>query len=170
MNCLKLKMSGDKNQGLPLFSKLMFYGLNGFCFEVVFTALWYFVDPAYNHGWKLHGSTSLWSFPMYGIAIFMIEIIYKSINDKVVLPLRMIIYIAWIYTWEYSCGYILRIFDACPWNYTDYTTYHVNGLINFDYAPLWAVAVLLCEKITVKTALSLSYHPEDNYNSKVKSH
>ena len=164
-------MSGEsKNQGLPLFSKLVFYGLNGFCFEIVFTALWFFFDPAYNYGWKLHGSNSLWSFPMYGIAIYVIEIIYKAMRDKFVFPLRMIVYIAWIYIWEYSCGYVLRMFDACPWDYTDYTTYHINGLINFDYIPLWATAVFLCEKITFKIAFSLSYHSVDSVNEKVKAH
>eukprot|EP00111_Clytia_hemisphaerica_P007898 TCONS_00022942-protein len=152
-------MSSPKNdQGLPFYSKLMFYGMNGFFLEIVFTAIWYFVDPAYNHGWKLHGSTSLWSFPIYGISIYVLEKISDTIKPHVLLPFRAVIYIMWTYLWEYSTGYILQKFDACPWDYKDYTTYHLHGLITFDYAPLWLLAVVLCEKVTIDIAQNLSYN------------
>lgn len=157
-----------KSQGLPFFSKLMFYGMNGFLLEIVFTALWYVVDPSYNHGWKLHGSTSLWSFPIYGFSIYFLEKISDIIEPHLVLPLRAIIYVMWTYLWEYSCGYLLRFFDACPWDYKDYTTYHLHGLITFDYAPLWLIAVVMCEKITIKIAKNLAYQSETELSGEQK--
>ena len=159
-------MSGTKNErGLPFFSKLMFYGMNGFFLEIVFTAIWYFVDPAYNHGWKLHGSTSLWSFPIYGISIYVLERISEAIKPHVFLPIRAVIYIMWTYLWEYSTGYILQKFNACPWDYKDYTTYHLHGLITFDYAPLWLIAVVLCEKVTINIAQNLTYNTTEKSKS-----
>jgi len=158
----------SKRQGLPIFSKLMFYGLNGFFLEIFFNATWYFVDPAYNYGWKLHGSTSLWSFPMYGISIYIMELISQAIKPRVVLPLRALVYVMWTYLWEYSCGYVLRKFDACPWDYQGYTNYHLNGLITLDYAPLWLVAVVFCERFTIKIAQTLSYVNNESVNDTKK--
>lgn len=161
-----LATMAEQTKGLPFFSKLMFYGLIGFFTEIVFTALWYLIDPSYNHGWKLHGCTSLWSFPMYGISIYVVEKISAAIKPKVILPFRVVVYVAWTYLWEYTCGYLLRLFNACPWDYHGYTTYHVHGLITLDYAPLWALAVVLCEKITIKAALSLQYTSDVQHTGK----
>lgn len=165
-------MTDSNRHGLPIFSKLMFYGLNGFFLEIVFNAAWYFFDPKYSHmggGWKLHGSTSLWSFPMYGISIYILERISKVVKPHLVLPLRALVYVMWTYLWEYSCGYILRKFNACPWDYHDYTTYHLHGLITFDYAPLWFVAVVFCEMVTIRIAQNLSYVNNID-DTKCKSH
>ncbi|XP_047132543.1 transmembrane protein 229B [Hydra vulgaris] len=145
------------HEGLPLFSKLIFYGMCGFFVEVLFTAVWYLLDPKYAYGWTLHGCTSLWSFPIYSISTFVTENLYIFLKPKIPLPLRIFVYILWTYLWEYSTGSILRLFNACPWNYESYTTYHVHGLITFDYAPLWALALVLGELVTIKTALRLQY-------------
>ena len=53
--------------GLPLYSKLLLYGLCGIAMEVLFTATWNFSDPKYSTygSWKLQGCTSLWMFPIY---------------------------------------------------------------------------------------------------------
>lgn len=145
-----------KNQGLPIVSKLMFYGLIGFFTEVVFTAVWMFIDPKYEAAWTLHGYTSLWSFPMYGISIYIMENMFLRLHDKHLL-IRIIAYVCWTYTWEFTTGMILRQFNACPWNYSGYTKYNVNGLITLDYAPLWSLATAACEKVVIKSALSLQY-------------
>ena len=144
------------NQGLPIFSKLMFYGLIGFFTEVVFTAVWMFIDPKYEAAWTLHGYTSLWSFPMYGISIYIMENMFLRLHDKPLL-IRIIAYVCWTYTWEFTTGMILRQFNACPWNYSGYTKYNVNGLITLDYAPLWSLGTAACEKVVIKSALSLQY-------------
>ncbi|XP_065060313.1 transmembrane protein 229b-like [Rhopilema esculentum] len=145
-----------ENQGLPVMSKLIFYGLVGFFTEVVFTAVWFMVDPKYESAWTLHGYTSLWSFPMYGISIYMMENMFLHLRDWP-LALRILVYVCWTYAWEFSTGVILRQFNACPWNYSDYTKYNVAGLITLDYAPLWSLATAVCEKIVIQSALSLQY-------------
>eukprot|EP00794_Sanderia_malayensis_P019872 gene19872-21814_t len=153
-----------ENQGLPISSKLVFYGLVGFFTEVVFTAIWLSVDPKYDKkGWALHGYSSLWSFPMYGISIYIMEIMFLCLKDKP-LFLRILVYVCWTYTWEFSTGFLLRQINACPWNYDGYTTYNLYGLITLDYAPLWSLATAACEKIVIKSALSLEYKSE-NYKT-----
>ena len=144
------------NQGLPVPSKLFFYGLVGFFTEVVFTAVWLFIDPKYERGWSLHGYTSLWSFPMYGVSIYIMENMFLYLKDRS-LFLRVIVYVCWTYIWEFSTGILLRQFNACPWNYSEYTKYNVYGLITLDYAPLWSLATAVCEKIVIQSALNLQY-------------
>lgn len=149
-----------KQAGLPLVSKLIFYGFCGFFTEIVFTAIWYVVDRKYTRSWQLHGCTSLWSFPIYSLSILFLEKLAFHLEDRLVLPIRVFIYVVWTYIWEFSTGLVLTQFDACPWNYTEYTTYNIKGLITFDYAPLWVFGVLLCEKVVIKTALQLEYKEE----------
>jgi uncharacterized membrane protein len=145
---------------LPLAFKLILYGLTGLFAEVMFTATWYFVDSVrYRHGWKLHGCTSVWSFPIYSISSYVIELMFLSMNGKVNLFIRGIIYLLWTYLWEFTTGLILRQFNACPWDYTEYTYYNVMGLITFDYAPMWYIGSLLLEVVVIQSALQLQYHP-----------
>lgn len=148
------------NRGLPVMSKLIFYGLIGFFVEVVFTAIWMMVDPKYERAWTLHGYTSLWSFPMYGISIYIMEHMFLKLRDWPLLA-RIIVYVCWTYIWEFTTGAVLRQFNACPWNYTGYTTYNLNGLITLDYAPLWSLATAACEKIVIQNALNLQYVNSD---------
>jgi len=153
----KLNALGPKrNQGLPIVSKLIFYGLTGFFVEVVFTAVWMMVDPKYERAWTLHGYTSLWSFPMYGISIYIMENMFLTMQNWSLL-VRVVVYVCWTYFWEFTTGFILRQFNACPWNYTGYTTYNVSGLITLDYFPLWSLATAACEKVIIQSALNLQY-------------
>ena len=154
-------MAGDN--GIPVTSRLFFYGMLGFSTEVTFTALWYLLDSRYNFGWTLHGCTSLWSFPIYAISIFAIERMFISLRTKQPLAIRGLIYLLWTYVWEFSTGYLLRQFSACPWDYHDYTNYHIMGLITFDYAPLWYIGVIVLETIFIKRSLLLQYQKTKNY-------
>ena len=156
-----------KGQGeqvcLPLTSRLILYGLCGFFAEVMFTATWYFIDSAkYRHGWKLHGCTSVWSFPIYAVSSYVVERMYLSLKDRTNMVLRGVIYVIWTYAWEFSTGLILRQFNACPWDYTEYTHFHIMGLITFDYAPLWYFGSLLLETVIVQSALQLQYTTKSN--------
>lgn len=146
---------------LPLASRLFLYGLTGLFAEVMFTATWYFVDSAkYRHGWKLHGCTSVWSFPIYSISSYVIELMFRYLDGRVPLIIRGIIYLGWTYIWEFMTGLILRQFNACPWDYRGYTYFNVMGLITFDYAPLWFFGSLLLEIVVIQSALQLRYHQE----------
>ena len=129
----------------------------GFFTEVSFTALWYILDNSYNYGWTLHGCTSLWSFPIYGLSMLVVEKIFLTLDTKIPLVLRGLVYLVWTYVWEFSTGYVLRLLGACPWDYKEYTRYHFMGLITFDYAPLWYVGSIVLETIVIRRMLQLQY-------------
>lgn len=143
---------------LPFVSKLILYGMSGLFVEVMFTATWYFVESErYNYGWKLHGCSSVWSFPIYGISCLIVEKMFLAMDGKIPLLLRGVVYLAWTYVWEFSTGLLLRQFNACPWDYNGYTYFNVMGLITFDYAPLWYIGGLLLEMSVIQSAVTLQY-------------
>lgn len=143
---------------LPLASRLILYGLCGLFAEVMFTATWYFVDSVkYRHGWKLHGCTSVWSFPIYAVSSFAVERMFLFLNGKTNLVVRGFLYVLWTYIWEFTTGLVLRQFNACPWDYTGYTHFNIMGLITLDYAPLWYIGSLFLETVVIQSALQLQY-------------
>lgn len=152
---------------LPLASRLFLYGLCGLFAEVMFTATWYFVDSAkYRHGWKLHGCTSVWSFPIYAVSSFVVERMFLFLNGKTSWVLRGVIYVVWTYIWEFVTGLVLRQFNACPWDYTEYTHVNIMGLITLDYAPLWYIGSLLLETVVIQSALQLQYTTDSHEKEK----
>lgn len=143
---------------LPLASRLILYGLCGLFAEVMFTATWYFVDSVkYRHGWKLHGCTSVWSFPIYAVSSFVVERMFLFLNGKTSVVVRGVLYVLWTYIWEFVTGLVLRQFNACPWDYRGYTHFNIMGLITLDYAPLWFIGSLFLETVVIQSALQLQY-------------
>jgi len=63
------------------------------------------------------------------------------------------VYAILIYITEYTTGVLLKKYRACPWDYSK-SKYHVNGVIRFDYAPLWILTGLLFEKILCQNSKS----------------
>lgn len=121
-------------------NKFLICGLTGWCMEILFTSAGSFR----NKNLKLMGQTSIWMFPIYGMAA-AIGPIYKYIKNQPVI-LRGGIYTAGIFTCEYVSGALLRRHNMCPWDYSDAKS-NVNGLIRLDYAPFWMAAGLIFEKI-----------------------
>lgn len=117
-------------------------GLTGWCMEILFTS----AGSLLKHDKRMIGQTSLWMFPIYGMAA-VISPLYKLIKEKPVL-LRGGIYTLGIFSFEYLSGTLLKKHHVCPWDYSDAKT-NVNGVIRLDYAPLWMVAGLLFERILV---------------------
>ena len=62
--------------------------------------------------------------------------------------LRGSIYSAGIFVCEYLTGSFLKKKGICPWDYSNAKT-NINGVIRLDYAPLWMMAGLLFERVTV---------------------
>lgn len=56
-----------------------------------------------------------------------------------------------IFSMEYLTGSILKKKDICPWDYSD-AKLNYNGLIRFDYAPLWFLTGLFYEKVMQKSS------------------
>ena len=120
---------------VPLIFRFYIYGIQGFCDEVVFTAAKRF----YRTGdWKLEGDSSISSFFIYGCMSLFLERLYVFFYYKHGLKwyFRLPLYTLFIYTWEHLTGSILRLFDACPWDYSHHT-YNLHGLITMYYAPCW---------------------------------
>ena len=110
--------------------------------EILFTS----AGSLLKHDKRMIGQTSLWMFPIYGMAA-IISPLYKLIKEKPVL-MRGSIYTLGIFSFEYLSGIFLRKYHLCPWDYSDAKT-NVNGVIRLDYAPLWMAAGLLFERILV---------------------
>ncbi|MDY4833650.1 putative ABC transporter permease [Frisingicoccus sp.] len=115
-------------------------GLAGWCMEVLWTGLGSIVsrDP------KLTCRTSVWMFPIYGLAAFL-EPIGRRLKDRNLLC-RGGLYTLLIFVTEYTSGTILKKFHRCPWDYSGQPA-NIRGLINLCYTPLWFCAGLFFEKI-----------------------
>lgn len=120
-------------------------GLTGWCMEILFTAL----DSFRRRELKLMGRTSLWMFPIYGMA-FLIRPVYQRIK-KLPTLIRGAIYAAAIFVVEFCSGTLLKKKGLCPWDYSRAKA-NINGVIRLDYAPFWMAAGLIFEKIVTRTS------------------
>lgn len=133
--------------------RLYIYGIHGYFTEVMFTAAWEFVV---NLNWKFPGCSSVWSLFIYSVSLYVIEMMYIRLKDRVPLPLRGLIYLIWTYSWEFCTGWVLRYFNACPWDYTPFD-WDILGLITLEYAPLWYLATMATEQLLIKNILCLRW-------------
>ena len=119
-------------------------GLIGWCAELFFTC---FHNMTVTNDKRLMGQTSLFMFPIYGLGT-LIPVIARFFK-RLGFFLRGSIYAVLIFTAEYLSGSFLRIFDACPWDYSG-TKWHINGLIRLDFFPFWFLLGLLFEQTAPK--------------------
>ena len=115
-------------------------GLLGWCLEIIFTAL----DSFRRREFRLKGQTSVWMFPIYGMAVFLAPISKLLSNRNI--WFRGGIYTLLIFITEYCTGYFLKKKELCPWDYSR-SKWNINGLIRIDYLPFWFVAGLLFERL-----------------------
>lgn len=118
----------------------MICGLTGWCMEILFTA--FHARP--KKDFTLKGQTSVWMFPIYGLAS-LIAPLQRCIGNKPAV-VRGGVYTLGIFTCEYVSGSVLRKHNLCPWDYSGEPS-NVNGLIRLDYAPYWMAAGLIFERI-----------------------
>ncbi|MBQ3599830.1 MAG: hypothetical protein II992_01335 [Lachnospiraceae bacterium] len=123
------------------FNGFLLCGFTGWCIECFWTGLH---SLFLTQDKTLRCGTSLWMFPIYGFASF-ISPISLYLKGKS-MWLRGGIYTTLIFLMEYISGSFLRIFHACPWNYSN-SRFHIKGLIRLDFAPLWFIVGLFFEKI-----------------------
>lgn len=115
-------------------------GIIGWCMEILFTS----VTTVKREDLRLMGRTSIWMFPIYGLAS-CIESIYPYIAGWPRI-FRGCLYSVGILTGEFLSGSLLKKLKICPWDYSS-AKYNVRGVIRLDYAPLWMVAGLVFERI-----------------------
>ena len=131
------KVSGAK--------RFLLYGLTGWCVEVLFTGIHDYIrhrDP------RLPSRTSIWMFPIYGLARPLFEPLHRSLRERdVSAPGRAAAYGAGFLAVEYATGKTLRsLLGEAPWDYSEVRA-NVDGLIRLDYFPLWACAGLALERL-----------------------
>lgn len=120
--------------------RFVIYGLIGLIMEIAWTGL----GSMLAGDWRLKSFSSLWMFPIYGLALFL-----EPLHERLRLRpwfFRGLVWMVVIFGIEYSTGWLLRaITGASPWNYTG-SLYNIDGLIRLDYAPVWFAAGLTFEQ------------------------
>lgn len=119
-------------------------GILGWCLEISFTAM----DSFRRRQFRLKGNTSIWMFPIYGMAAFLAPIC-RLLKGKPLL-LRGLTYAGLIFSGEYLAGTALTRKGLCPWDYGR-SKWHVNKLIRLDYLPFWFMAGLLFERLLAES-------------------
>lgn len=117
-------------------------GSLGWCLEIFWTGL----HTLHEKDFRLTGHSSLWMFPIYGLAACIFPISQKLQQKKFPFFLRGLIYAMGIFATEYGTGFLLKKYDMCPWDYSGCPS-NINGLIRLDYAPIWFITGLFYEKI-----------------------
>lgn len=117
-------------------------GLTGWCMEILFTS----TGSLLKKDGRLIGQTSVWMFPIYGMAACICPI-YRLIK-KFPIFFRGFIYSIGIFSFEYISGSLLKKHNLCPWDYSNARA-NIDGVIRLDYAPFWMAAGLLFERILV---------------------
>ena len=115
-------------------------GTIGWCMEIIFTAM----NSLRRRDMQLMGRTSLWMFPIYGLAA-MLSPISHLLRHK---PfwVRGFTYMSLIFSAEFLTGSLLTRHKACPWDY-GHSRWNIRRLIRLDYAPYWFGAGLLFERV-----------------------
>jgi uncharacterized membrane protein len=140
---------------LPALGRFYIYGLQGILTEVVYTALW---ELVFTKSIKLIGVSSIYAFFIYAFSQMFIERIHsKLIQMRIHVLARGLVYLVWTYFWEFSTGYTLKQFNACPWDYESTFEWHFLGVITLEYAPLWYFGSILAEKIFIPCVTTLHW-------------
>ena len=138
--CILFTTSQKSTKRCSMKNQFLLCGGIGWCLEILWTGL----HSLQKGESTLCGTSSIWMFPIYGLA-FVIGPISQHLTRRPFF-LRGTLYTAGIYFIEYTSGTLLRHFHACPWDYSN-SRCHYKGLIRLDYAPLWFCTGLFYEKV-----------------------
>ena len=128
---------------LSMKKNFLLCGLTGWCLEILFTSF----ESFRRRELKLMGKTSLWMFPIYGMAALLLPIC-RLIRRLPALT-RAFLYSCCIFLGEFASGSFLKKHQLCPWDYSNARA-NIKGVVRLDYAPYWMAAGLLFEKILMR--------------------
>lgn len=77
------------------------------------------------------------------------------------------IYLILIFGWEFSTGFVLNLFNACPWDYS-WFPFNIMGLITLEYAPLWFIGSILAEQVLIPFINKLKWETNNIMNEKTQ--
>jgi uncharacterized membrane protein len=128
-----------------MFLRFWIYGLFGWCFEIVWTAVSEKVQGV-QRDWRLAGHTYLWMFPIYGLLAPIGEPVHDALRGRIWI-VRGLAYLLAIWTVEFASGWILRkLTGKCPWDYS-HLRGNIQGIITLEYAPVWLLFGLGFERV-----------------------
>ena len=125
-------------------------GFIGWGAELIWTSLRNRIE---NHDKRLMGQSSLYMFPIYGMAALLKPCANRLRNKHHNRLYRGLVYMTMIFLAEYSTGYVLKKGGRCPWDYS-HAPLNINGLVRLDYAPCWFTLGLLYDGILCRPDLS----------------
>ena len=137
----------ENRRPLRRWERALGYGLLGWAAEVAFTGVHDAVDPR-SRSWRLQGHSYLWMLPIYGLIAVLYEPVHDRVRERPAWQ-RGSAYAAGFLACELATGSaIRRAVGLVPWDYTGRTRFAVgHGAMRLDYAPLWAAAGLLLERV-----------------------
>ncbi|XP_077174826.1 transmembrane protein 229B-like [Paroedura picta] len=138
---------GSPAEPLNRLCRAYIYAIHGFFLEKTFSAMVGDDSPFQRAG-------SLSAFLVYACCGLSMESIYLGLRTECCLLTRCVLYVLCIYSWEFGTGSLLSLFDACPWDYSEYS-YSLKGLIALEFFLFWFVGALLMEKLVICNALRL---------------
>ena len=122
--------------------RAVLYGVTGCAGELFFTAC---TSAARRH--RLHPRTSPLMLPVYALIQPLFEPVHWAMRGRVPLLGRALVYGGGFHAAEYLSGRLLRrLVGRAPWDYSN-ARWQLDGLIRFDYFPLWAAAGLMTERL-----------------------
>lgn len=119
-------------------------GLLGWCLEIIFTAFQAFR----RRDFKLSGITSIWMFPIYGMAALLAPVCRLLKGKNFIF--RGLVYTGMIFSGEFITGTLLNRRGLCPWNY-ERSKWNLGKVIRLDYAPCWFLSGLLFERLLTES-------------------
>jgi uncharacterized membrane protein len=124
-----------------MWKRFIIYGALGICAEV----LWNGFGAMLKGDILLRGTTCIWMFPIYGLALFLEPVHYRI--KHLPLIVRGGIYMVLIFAVELISGLLLKwMLGTCPWNYVN-NGMSICGIIALNYAPVWIVVGIAFERI-----------------------
>jgi hypothetical protein len=122
--------------------RALIYGIAGCVAELFFTACTSALRTR-----RLHPRTSPLMLPVYALIQPLFEPAHRIMRGRVPLWGRALVYGSGFHAAEYLSGRLFRRFmGRAPWDYSG-TPWQLDGLIRFDYFPLWAAAGLMTERL-----------------------
>lgn len=118
-------------------------GLLGWCLEILFTAF----HSYRKRDLKLSGTTSIWMFPIYGMAAFFAPVSRMLKGRNFIF--RGLVYTGIIFLCEFVSGTLLCKKGFCPWNY-ERSRWNIAKVIRLDYTPCWFISGLLFERLLME--------------------
>ncbi len=125
--------------------RFVIYGLLGWCFEIVWTALTEKIRGT-QRDWRLVGHTYLWMFPIYGLLAPIGEPVHNALRGYPWI-LRGVAYLLAIWAVEFVTGWLLKVLTGkCPWDYS-HLRGNFRGIVALEYAPVWFLFGLAFERV-----------------------